>query len=128
MIELRRQRIERIFQEEIIVLLQSLADDSIPSLTVTEVKIREDARSMNVGYIFSEWLVTRAELEDLPEHKIQKLTRYLRRELMGRTELRSVPEIILRRDRGYENKIRIEEILSASGTDSGPVERSASRP
>lgn len=122
--ELRRQRFERVFSEEISVLLQGLVDDSIPSLTVTEVKIRDDARSMTVGYVFSEWLTSRKELDDLPDHKIQKLTHFLRRELLGRTELRSLPEIVLRRDRGYENKIRIEEILS--GKDS--VERSAARP
>lgn len=122
--ELRRQRAESAFSEEIGFLLLSLTDDAIPSLTVTEVKIREDGKSMQVGYIFSQWLTERTELPDLSEAKIQKITHYLRRELRGKTDLRVVPEIILRRDRGFENKTRIEEILGGSG----PLERSAPHP
>ncbi len=120
----RRKRMESVIQEELSYLIsRQVKDPRIPAITLTAVEITPDARQATI--FFAILGGAQGGMDGSPplsdkqaSEKIQNcmegltsaaglLKRYLSRSL----NTRHVPNLIFREDRGFENAIRVQELL-----------------
>jgi ribosome-binding factor A len=104
-----RERMGEAIREEIIALLEGeLADPRIGLVTVNEVQLAPDGRSVRV-YVAIEGEAREAarSLEGLIAAR-----GYIRRELATRLRLRQAPEIFFTPDRSEQQAARVDELLN----------------
>jgi ribosome-binding factor A len=104
---------DRIRSELAEALLRDTADPRVRSATVTSVDLSPDLRHATVH-------VSVLGLDDEREAAIQVLNRaqgHFRHSLARRAQLRTVPELRFRLDRGAELTQRITELLEESHDD-----------
>jgi ribosome-binding factor A len=107
----RVEQVARLIQEEVDSIIRyEMEDPRIGMAAVTRVNVSPDLENATI-------FVTVMDAEE--EHEVEGAVRalsgaesFIRRELAQRLDLRHVPKVHFRRDRGEENARRITEILS----------------
>lgn len=102
------------------------SEDETPSLHLTRAEMTGDGRTITVFFVRSEWMADpqRAQmteelakqnqkLDDAALKWLEKNKSQLRRAIAASVSLQYTPELYFRKDRGIENTLRVEEILSS---------------
>ena len=106
------------------VISRELRDPRIPLMTVTKVEVTEDAKQATL-YVS----VLRADMTDDEAHAekmgdcLEGLTSaapFLRKHLAKVLQLRHVPVLLFKEDRGLENSIRVNNILKKLDAEKTP--------
>lgn len=97
-----------------------------PSLHLTRAEMSGDGRSITVFFVRSEWMADPKRAQTDPEQDKENAKKdaaamrwleanksALRRSIASSVSLQYVPELYFRKDRGIENTLRVEEILSS---------------
>lgn len=115
----RPQRVGEQIREEISTLAAGdLKDPRIGFATITEVRVTPDLRQ---AWVFVSVLGEREEKEATLAG-FRAATRYIRRELAHRLNLRRIPELTFELDQTAEQSARIEELLRKSKEEDSPDE------
>jgi ribosome-binding factor A len=121
---IRIQRIQSVMKDELNVLInRDLKDPRIPSVTVTKVEITRDAKQATV-FISILSLDQTATDPELMEHCLESLTRakgHIKRSLSKLVQLRFMPELLFREDKGLENTLRVHELLKQISEEKKPT-------
>jgi len=120
--ETRRQRLQAVILEELsMVVPREVKDPRVPSVTFTSVEVTPDGSQATVNV--SMLGASQVNTEDPAEAKaaaekmkdciegLQSASGYLRRHLAKILTVRHIPTLIFREDRGFENTIRVHELL-----------------
>lgn len=120
----RRLRLQSVIQEELsLKISREVKDPRIPPLTVTSVEVTPDASVATVfvallGAGLSAPESESPASEEAANLKIKECLKglasasgLLRRHLAKILNIRHVPELTFREDRGFENAIRVNELL-----------------
>jgi ribosome-binding factor A len=133
MLETRRQRLQAVIQEELsTVVAREVKDPRIPSITITGVEVTPDGGQATVsiailggGALSGEDPSASAERAVKMKDCLQGLNSaagFLRRHLAKILTVRHIPSLIFREDRGFENTIRVHELLKKiSDTPGSPA-------
>jgi ribosome-binding factor A len=116
MLATRRARLESVILEELsMVISRELRDPRIPLMTITKVEVTEDAKQATL-YVS----VLRADMTDDDAHRekmddclegLESASPFLRKHLAKVLQLRHIPVLVFKEDKGLENSIRVGEIL-----------------
>lgn len=122
--ETRRMRLQAVIQEELSqVVPREVKDPRVPSVTFTAVEVSQDG-SQAIVYVailggaqgghdgappLSE-KGAKMRMEDCLKG-LASASGYLRRHLARVLSVRHIPTLIFREDRGFENAIRVQELL-----------------
>ncbi|MBU6153748.1 MAG: 30S ribosome-binding factor RbfA [Bdellovibrionales bacterium] len=121
---IRIQRIQSVMKDELNVLInRDLKDPRIPSVTVTKVEMTRDAKQATV-FISILSLDQTATDPELMEHCLDSLTRakgHIKRTLSKAIQLRFMPELLFREDKGLENTLRVHELLKQISEEKKPT-------
>jgi ribosome-binding factor A len=121
---IRIQRIQSVMKDELNVLInRDLKDPRIPSVTVTKVEITRDAKQATVFISILSLDQTSTDPE-LIEHCLESLTRakgHIKRALSKAIQLRFMPELLFREDKGLENTLRVHELLKQISEEKKPT-------
>lgn len=94
------------------ILLREVRDPRVRNVTITGVKMSSDLRTARVFFVpLGEETCSEDILEGL-----KKASKFLRRELAKKVQLRYVPEIIFAYDSSFEYGDRIEKLLASLHT------------
>ena len=104
----RTQRLDAQIQQELMELLQrEMKDPRVGFATITQV---ETARDLGSARVWVSVLGSEAEREQ-SMRALQTAAPWLRRKLAERLEIRTVPQLVLRRDDSIESGDRVLRIL-----------------
>ncbi|MCM2279621.1 MAG: 30S ribosome-binding factor RbfA [Oligoflexia bacterium] len=122
--ETRRARLQAVIQEELsVVVPRELKDPRIPNVTFTSVEVAHDGSHANIYVtMLGASLANASELPPEAEKAFRQKMRdcleglnsaspFLRRHLARVLTVRHVPTLAFKEDRGYENTIRVNELL-----------------
>jgi ribosome-binding factor A len=112
--EIRLNRIRSMMKDELAVLVnRELKDPRVPSITITDVQITRDVKLATV--YFSILSINDAksdpELTQIAMKGLNSAKGYLKRQLSHLMNLRMMPELTFKEDKGLENTLRVAEIL-----------------
>ena len=120
----RRMRLQSVIQEELsLKISREVKDPRVPPLTVTSVEVSHDGSSATIfvailGGAFGGVEGATPLSEQASQAKVKECLQglgsasgLLRRHLARVLTIRHVPELIFKEDRGYENAIRVSELL-----------------
>ena len=111
---IRIQRIQSAMKDELSVLInRELKDPRIPTVSVTKVEITRDVKQATVFISILSMDGSRGDPE-LMESTLDALDRakgYIKRALSKAIQLRFMPELLFREDKGLENTLRVHELL-----------------
>jgi ribosome-binding factor A len=123
--EVRLNRIRAMMKDELSVLInRQLKDPRVPFVTVTEVKMTRDAKQATVLVSILNMNQTHAD-DQLIQDCLKALTDskgYLKRQLGSIMQLRFLPDLIFKEDKGLENTLRVNEILKQLASEKKAVE------
>jgi ribosome-binding factor A len=120
----RRMRLQAVIQEELSMIVpREVKDPRIPSVTFTAVEVTPDGSQATV--FVSILGGAQAGTEGLPPLSEQgaknrmkdcldgltSASGYLRRHLARVLTIRHIPTLVFREDRGFENALRVHELL-----------------
>lgn len=121
--ETRRARLEAVIQEELSTLIsREIKDPRIPSLTITSVQVTPDGSQATVfvsilggaqGGYGQEPLSdkdAKRRMEDCLSG-LGSASGFMRRHLARVLNVRHVPALVFKEDRGFENALRVHELL-----------------
>ena len=123
--ETRRARLQAVIQEELSsVVAREIKDPRVPSVTFTSVEVTPDGGEATVfvailggakgGHDGAPPLSDEGGRERMKDC-LQGLTSasgFLRRHLARALTVRHIPNLIFREDKGFENALRVNELLS----------------
>lgn len=112
--EIRLNRIRSMMKDELAVLVnRELKDPRVPSITITDVQITRDVKLATVFFSVlsiaenkSDPEITKIALDGLNSAK-----GYLKRQISQIMNLRMMPDLQFKEDKGLENTLRVAEIL-----------------
>lgn len=120
----RRMRLQSVIQEELsVVVPREVKDPRIPAVTFTEVQVTQDGSQATVFVAIlagaQAGLDGAPALSDEAAKKRMKdcitgltsASGFLRRHLARVLSVRHIPTLIFKEDRGFENSIRVHELL-----------------
>lgn len=129
---IRTQRVARLFQREIAVILGSeFADQLHPMVTVTNVRVTAD---LSIAYVYVSVMGDSASQRKALVSKLSDLTPRIRKSLGQaiRHQVKSIPELRFFLDESLEHASRMDALFgkikeersqrTAEGADNGPVE------
>ena len=122
--EIRRQRLQAVIQEELAtVVSREVKDPRVPPVTFTEVQVTPDGEQATVfvailggaqgGHDGAPPLSdegAKLRMKDCIEG-LSSASGYLRRHLAKVLAVRFVPTLVFREDKGFENALRVHELL-----------------
>jgi ribosome-binding factor A len=120
--ETRRQRLQAVILEELsMVVPREVKDPRVGSVTFTSVEVTPDGSqaTVNVSLLGASQVNTddpvaakeaAQKMKDCVEG-LQSAAGYLRRHLAKILTVRHIPTLIFKEDRGFENTIRVHELL-----------------
>ncbi|MCC7441718.1 MAG: 30S ribosome-binding factor RbfA [Bdellovibrionales bacterium] len=110
----RRARVEALILEELTVLIRrGIKDPRVDGASVTRVELTEDARQATV-YVSALGFDALPADDDTLARCVEGLSSaagFLRRKLGPSLQIRHIPELLFRADRGLSNTLRVEELL-----------------
>ena len=124
---IRIQRIQSMMKDELSLLInREMKDPRIPSVSVTQVEITRDAKQATVFIsLVSIQSVGANSDPELMKSCLGALTQakgYLRKQISRIMQLRFVPELIFKEDKGLENTLRVHELLKQLSLEKKPTE------
>ena len=122
--ETRRKRLETVIQEELSqVVAREVKDPRVPPVTFTAVEVSQDgsqailfvaifggAQGGHDGAPPLSEKGAKLRMKDCLDG-LASASGYLRRHLARTLSVRHIPSLIFREDRGFENAIRVQELL-----------------
>ncbi|MCM2323448.1 MAG: 30S ribosome-binding factor RbfA [Oligoflexia bacterium] len=130
--ETRRARLQAVIQEELsMVVPRELKDPRIPSVTFTSVEVAQDGSHATVYLTILGASLTSGEATPEVDKAFRKKMKdcleglnsaspFLRRHLARVLTVRHVPTLAFKEDRGYENTIRVNELLKKISSENPP--------
>lgn len=112
----RLKRLASVIQEELSVfILRELKDPRVSSVTITKVEVTQDARQATVFIaILGDPELTPEKREEITQTCIEGLASgagIMRKHLADTLEIRHIPQLLFKHDKGLENTIRVHELL-----------------
>jgi ribosome-binding factor A len=112
--EIRLNRVRSMMKDELSLLInREMKDPRVPMVTVTNVEMTRDAKQatvfisiISVNETYSDPDLMVQVLEALREAK-----GFFRKRLGALMQLRFVPDLVFKEDKGLENTLRVNEIL-----------------
>jgi ribosome-binding factor A len=101
-------------RDELSVLInRQIKDPRVPFVTVTEVQMTRDAKQATVMVSVLNMDQTHADPQLIEDclNALRDSKGYLKRELGNIMQLRFIPDLIFKEDKGLENTLRVHEIL-----------------
>jgi ribosome-binding factor A len=122
--ETRRARLQAVIQEELsVVVPREVKDPRVPSVTFTKVEVTQDGSQATVfvlilggaqgGHDGAPPLSdegAKLRMKDCLEG-LTSASGFLRRHLARVLTVRHIPALVFKEDRGFENSIRVHELL-----------------
>jgi ribosome-binding factor A len=111
---IRIQRIQSMMKDELTLLInRTLKDPRIPSVSVTNVELTKDAKQATVYISILSLNQTSADPELMESclEGLEKAKGYLKKAISKILQLRFVPDLLFREDKGLENTLRVHELL-----------------
>ena len=121
MATIRQERVsELLFQELSIIISNDLEDPRLSLLTVTNLDVSRDLRTVKIYVSHSDGTVSRRSVLT----GLKNASAYMRRQIAERCGLRVVPELIFYYDESPERAARVDELLRqiAAERDARPVQ------
>jgi ribosome-binding factor A len=121
MATIRQERVsELLFQELSIIISNDLEDPRLSLLTVTNLDVSRDLRTVKIYVSHSDETVSRRSVLT----GLKNASAYMRRQIAERCGLRVVPELIFYYDESPERAARVDELLRqiAAERDARPVQ------
>lgn len=123
--ETRRARLQAVILEELSVLVRELKDPRVPLITFTRVEVTQDG-SQATAYFTIFGTAAAADQEGFDEKKhreeakaciegLNSASGFLRKNLARALTVRHIPALVFREDRGFENALRVHELLKKMG-------------
>ncbi len=125
----RRMRLQSVIQDELSQLIpREVKDPRIPSITITAVEVTQDGSQATLfitilggaqGGHNGVAPLTEPEAKLRMQNCISGLASasgFMRRHLARILKVRYIPTLIFREDKGFENAIRVQELLSQIST------------
>lgn len=112
--DIRLNRIQSMMKDELSVLVnQAVKDPRIPSITITEVKLTRDTKQATVYFSVMQMNQTHSDpnLSEMALKGLNSAKGFLKRELSSLMNLRMMPDLHFKEDKGLENTLRVAEIL-----------------
>jgi ribosome-binding factor A len=122
--ETRRKRLQAVIQQELsLVVPREVKDPRVPPVTFTQVEVTQDGSQATVyvalfgglqGGLEGEPPLTEAQANKKMRECITGLksaSGFLRRHLSSVLTVRHIPTLIFKEDRGFENTVRVAELL-----------------
>jgi len=111
---IRINRVASMMKDELSLLInRELKDPRVPFVTVTNVELTRDVKQatvyisiVSIDQTYTDPDLTKQVLEALRDAK-----GFLRKQLAGIMQLRSIPDLVFKEDKGLENTLRVNEIL-----------------
>lgn len=112
----RLKRLASVIQEELSVfILRELKDPRVSSVTITKVEVTQDARQATVFIaILGDPAMDTEKREEITQTCIEGLASgagIMRKHLAETLEIRHIPQLLFKQDKGLENTIRVHELL-----------------
>jgi ribosome-binding factor A len=120
---IRIQRIQSMMKDELTLLInRELKDPRIPSVSVTNVELTRDAKQATVFISILSLNQTSADPELMESclAALEKSKGYLKKSISKIMQLRFVPELLFREDKGLENTLRVHELLKQISDEKKP--------
>ena len=120
---IRIQRIQSMMKDELTLLInRELKDPRIPSVSVTNVELTRDAKQATVFISILSLNQTSADPELMESclNALEKSKGYLKKSISKIMQLRFVPELLFREDKGLENTLRVHELLKQISDEKKP--------
>lgn len=126
----RRARLQAVIQQELSLVVRDIKDPRVKPLTFTGVEVSPDAGMATVFVTLLGGMVLDPETSDDEREKAEQVHKrqmrecldgltsakgFLRRHLAGILQLRTVPELTFREDKGLDNASRVHELLKQIG-------------
>ena len=112
--EVRIQRIQSVMKDELSLLInRAVKDPRVPSLAVTQVELTKDAKQATV-YISLISIDKTSGDPELMKSCLEGLVTargFLRKQISTIMQLRYMPDLIFKEDKGLENTLRVHELL-----------------
>jgi ribosome-binding factor A len=124
--EIRINRIRSMMKDELSVLInRELKDPRVPTVVVTDVVITKDARQATVmiSILSMDKDHKHPELMEATLEALGHAKGFLKRQLGHLMQLRMVPELIFKEDKGLENTLRVNEILKQLSDEKAAIEK-----
>lgn len=120
--ETRRQRLQAVILEELsMVVPREVKDPRVPSLTFTSVEVTPDGGQATVYVSMlgasqvntDDPVATKAAAQKMKDclDGLQSASGFLRRHIAKVLTVRNIPTLIFKEDRGFENTIRVHDLL-----------------
>ena len=111
---IRINRVASMMKDELSLLInRELKDPRVPFVTVTNVELTRDVKQatvyisiVSIDQTYTDPDLTKQVLEALRDAK-----GFLRKQLAAIMQLRSIPDLLFKEDKGLENTLRVNEIL-----------------
>ena len=111
---IRINRVASMMKDELSLLInRELKDPRVPFVTVTNVELTRDVKQatvyisiVSIDQTYTDPDLTKQVLEALRDAK-----GFLRKQLASIMQLRSIPDLLFKEDKGLENTLRVNEIL-----------------
>jgi len=98
-----------------VVIAREVKDPRVPSVTVTQVEVTPDAKQATVFIaILGNNTKPQEERDQEMEDCLEGLTSsagFLRRHVAGVLDIRHIPNLVFKEDKGLENTLRVHELL-----------------
>lgn len=112
----RRKKLESVIREELSKIIpQELKDPRVVPLIITAVDITEDgSRATLFMTLFKKTLENNPQEALKVQNCLNGLSSasgYLKNQLSKRLQIRHIPDLFFREDRGFENAARVHELL-----------------
>ncbi len=119
---LRISRVASLMKDELsLIINRELKDPRVPFVTITNVELTRDAKQatvfisiVSIDQTHTDPDLTKQVLESLREAK-----GFLRKQLAGVMQLRFMPDLVFKEDKGLENTLRVNEILKQLEAEKG---------
>lgn len=119
---LRISRVASLMKDELsLIINRELKDPRVPFVTITNVELTRDAKQatvfisiVSIDQTHTDPDLTKQVLEALREAK-----GFLRKQLAGVMQLRFMPDLVFKEDKGLENTLRVNEILKQLEAEKG---------
>lgn len=121
----RRLRLQAVIQEELSqVVAREVKDPRVPSVTFTAVEVTQDGSQATIfvailggaqgGHDGAPALSEQGAVLRMKDciDGLNSASGYLRRHLAKVLTVRHIPTLVFREDKGFENAIRVQELLS----------------
>ena len=111
----RKARLERLIREELALSLPTVKDPRVSNqlVTLTQVDLTPDHKEARVKFV-----LTGDDSKDARRcgEGLTSASGYFRRSLAKNLDLRTIPALIFKEDKGLSNSLRVHELLNTLST------------